>query len=136
VRQTIAIKGLKEFSKALRKMDSEAVKQLRVVFNEAAELIIAYARPRIPKRTGRAANSLKKRSTRTSVRIAFGGDRAPYYPWLDFGGATGKNKSVQRPFLKEGRYVYKGFKEKRSDVERAMSDGIRRVAQSAGLEVD
>lgn len=132
---TIAVSGLRELSRSLKKVDNEAAKQLRVVFNDAAELVIATARPRIPRVTGRAAGSLKTRSTRTAVRVTFGGPRAPYYPWLDFGGRTGRKKSVVRPFITEGRYVYPAYYERYDDIVRSMQDGIERVARGAGLEV-
>ncbi|MDM4721158.1 HK97 gp10 family phage protein [Micromonospora sp. WMMA1363] len=90
----IAVLGLRDLSRRLRKIDGEAAKQLRIVFNEAAEIVVSDARPKVPKRTGRAAGSLKMRSTRTAVRIAMGGPRAPYYPWLDFGGRVGPNTAT------------------------------------------
>lgn len=132
---TIAVSGLRELSRSLSKVDGESAKQLRIVFNEAAELVITTARPRIPRRTGRAAGSLKTKSTRTAVRVAFGGPRAPYYPWLDFGGKVGRRKSVVRPFLSDGRYVYPAYYDRRDDIVRAMQEGIERVARGAGLEV-
>jgi hypothetical protein len=132
---TIAVYGLRELSRSLKKVDSEAAKQLRVVFNEAAELVISTARPTIPRRTGRAANSLKTRSTRTAVRVTFGGPRAPYYPWLDFGGRTGRKKRVVREFIQEGRYVFPAYYRRHDDIMAAMQDGIERVARNAGLEV-
>jgi hypothetical protein len=132
----IAVLGLAEFSRSLRRVDAEAAKELRVVFNDAAELVLGFARPRIPRITGNAMSSLKKRSTRTAVRISFGGDRAPYYPWLDFGGRVGRKRSIARPFFPDGRYVYVGYHEKRDEIIKAMEEGIARVARSAGLEVD
>jgi hypothetical protein len=132
---TIAVTGLRELARSLKKVDGEAAKQLRVVFNEAADLVVSTARPRIPRRTGRAAGSLKTRSTRTAVRVAFGGPRAPWYPWLDFGGRTGRRKSVVRPFLTRGRYIFPAYDERRDDILAAMQEGIERVARDAGLEV-
>ncbi|WP_018214736.1 hypothetical protein [Salinispora vitiensis] len=132
----IAVLGLRDFSRKLRQVDGEAVKQLRIVFNEAAGLVVADARPKIPRRSGRAAGSLKMRSSRTAVRIAMGGKRAPYLPWLDFGGRVGRNRSVARPFLRDGRYLYKSFRDRRPDVQDAMESGVRRIARAAGLEVD
>ncbi len=133
---TIAVFGLSEFTRKLRKVDGEAAKQIRVVFNEAAQLVVDTARPKVPRRTGAAVGSLKTRSTRTAVRVAFGGDRARYFPWLDFGGRVGRNRSVFRPFLKDGRYVYPSYYERKADIERAMQRGIVEVARSAGLDVD
>ncbi|MEV4846137.1 HK97 gp10 family phage protein [Micromonospora matsumotoense] len=136
MRQTIAVSGLKEFSKGLRQLDSDLPKALRLAMNAAATLVIDYAVPKIPRRSGRAAATLKAKSTRTAARIAMGGKRAPYMPWLDFGGKVGPNRSVSRPFLKDGRFVYKGLAERREQITDVMERGIRDVARQAGLEVD
>lgn len=135
-RPTIAVAGLKEFGKSLRKLDSDLPKGIRIALNDAVTLVIDYARPRVPKRTGRAAASLKAKSTRTKARLSMGGRRAPYMPWLDFGGKTGPKRSVVRPFLKEGRYVYKGLAERRDEITEVMERSILDIARQAGLEVD
>ena len=131
----IGVKGLKEFQRSLRKLDSDLPKALRVALNGASDLIITHARPLIPKRTGAAANSLKARSTQKAVRIGVGGKRAPYYPWLDFGGRTGVNRSVDRPFYKKGRYLFPTLEKERGAVLDVMEKGIVAVAKSAGLDV-
>lgn len=133
---TIQVQGLKEFARALRRVDAAAAKQIRIVNNDAAGLVVDRARPKIPARTGRARASLRLRSTRTLVRVAAGGDRAPWYPWLDWGGRTGPGKSVRRPFIQEGRYLYPTLREVSGEVRSAMEDGLARIAREAGLEVD
>lgn len=133
---TITVAGLKEFSKAMRRVDAEAAKGIRLVNNEAAQVVVDKARPRIPRVTGRAAGSLKLRSTRTLVRISMGGPRAPYYPWLDFGGRTGIRRSVIREFIKTGRYIYPALYESQDQVRFVMERGLLRIARQAGLEVD
>lgn len=135
-RPTVAVSGLKEFSKALRKIDSELPKGLRLAMNDAANLVIDYAKPKIPRRSGRAAGTLKAKSTRTAARIGMGGSRAPYTPWLDFGGKVGRNRSVVRPFLKDGRYVYAGLAAQRPKINDVMERALRDLARQAGLEVD
>jgi hypothetical protein len=89
----------------------------------------------IPKRSGRAAASLKPRSTQTSVRVAAGGTKAPYYPWLDFGGRVGPRKSVRRPFIGDGRYIYPALSEKHDEFLEAMQRALIESAESAGLVV-
>ena len=68
--RTYPHRGPAQFSRALRKLDADAPKGLRLAFNEAAEVVVARVRPKIPKRTGRAARSLKAKSTRTQARVA------------------------------------------------------------------
>lgn len=132
----VKVQGLAEFSRALRKLDAEAPKGLRLAANEAANLLIGKTRPLIPRRTGKAAASLKAKSTRTLVRVSMGGPRAPYMPWLDYGGRVGRKKSVVRPFIKEGRYLYPTYHANRDEFERVLRTALVKVAQGAGLEVD
>lgn len=134
--EPIQIRGLKEFSRNLRKLDRELPKGLRIALNEAAQVVVDYAVPRIPRRSGRAARSVKARSTRTAVRVSGGGNRVPYYPWLDFGGRVGRKRSVNRPFKKDGRYIYAGFHAKRKEFATVLERALLKVAESAGVEVD
>lgn len=134
-RAMIEVKGVKEFRKALKQMDADLPKQVRVAFNKAAELVVGYAQPKVPRRSGRAAGSLKVRSSQTAARIAAGGRAAPYYPWLDFGGAVGRGDSNKRPFYTEGRYVYPGLRKNRAEITEVMSVALADLARNAGLEV-
>ncbi|HEY9418033.1 MAG TPA: HK97 gp10 family phage protein [Pseudonocardia sp.] len=132
----IQVTGLRDFQRQLRAMDAGLPRQLRLVLNEATGVVIDYAQPRIPRRTGRAAASLKARSSQREARIAVGGRRAPYYPWLDFGGEGRiKGRPANRPFLKSGRYVYKGLEVKRTQVTDIMAAGLAQLGRDAGLEV-
>jgi hypothetical protein len=134
----VKIEGLAQFSRDLKKLDSDLPKALRVALNEAADLVVDRARPGIPTRSGKAARSVRKASTRTAVRVRAGGARAPYYPWLDFGGRVGKGRSVVRPFDKHGRYLYAGyFKLKASgEFEQVLTKALLDVVESAGIEVE
>ncbi|MEK8107406.1 hypothetical protein NKG94_23815 [Micromonospora sp. M12] len=69
------------------------------------------------------------------ARIALGGRRAPYAPWLDFGGRVGPSRSVVRPYVRGGRYVYKGLEVRRDRVTEIMSEALTALARDAGLEV-
>ena len=133
--EPIEVVGLAQLSKSLRKVSADAPKALRVAINGVADQLVRLIRPRIPRRSGRAAGSLKASSTRTAARIGVGGSRAPYVPWLDFGGRTGRNRSVQRDFLKEGRYVYPTLKDERPKIERSLGEALVGVATGAGLDV-
>lgn len=131
----IKVEGLNQVVRALKKFDADIPKALRVAFNNAADIVVSTAQPRVPTRSGRARASIKSRSIRTAVRVQEGGPKAPYMPWLDFGGRTGKKKSVVRPFMKEGRYVWWAFAQRKDDVMEAALKGITDAAESAGLDV-
>lgn len=132
----IRIDGLAQFSRNLKKLDADLPKALRIALNEAADVVVSDARPRIPRKTGRAQASLKARSTRTAVRVVGGGRRAPYYPWLDFGGKVGRNKSVKRAFLKDGRYIYRSYFDNQDEFANVLERALLDVVKNAGLEVD
>ncbi len=131
----IQVEGLRELQAALKRMDTGLPKKLRLALNEASEEVIDYARPRFPRRSGKAAASLKARSTQKQARVGLGGNRAPYAPWLDFGGRVGPNRSVSRPFIREGRYVYKGLSVRRPQIIEIMNRALVDLAKDAGMEV-
>ncbi len=133
----VEIGGLAALNRGLRAVGAEAPKRLRLAFNDSANLLVDEVRPTIPSVTGAARASLKARSTRTSARVAVGGKRAAYFPWLDFGGqGRVAGRPAERPFLKEGRYVYPGLRRIRPDIEQSLQDGIEQVVAAAGLELD
>jgi hypothetical protein len=131
----IRIEGLAQFNRALRKLDADLPKALRIALNEAAKVVVDYGQARMPRRSGRAVASIRARSTRTAVRVVEGGPRAPYAPWLDFGGRTGRARSVIRTFITEGRYLYPALRDERAAIEKALTGALARVAEQAGLEL-
>lgn len=132
----VGIEGLRDLNRSLRQMGSDGPKALRLALNVVANELITKIQRDIPKRKGKAAGSIKAASTRTEVRIRFGGNRAPYYPWLDFGGRTGPRKSVVRPFYREGRYIYPTLRRERDGFSAALERALAGVAHDAGLDMD
>ncbi len=133
--EPIEIEGLREFMRSLRDLDKALPKMLRIAGNEAAAIVVDDARGRVPRRSGRAAASVKAKSTRTAVRISSGGKRAPYFPWLDYGGKVGRNNSAARKWEPDGRYVYPAFRDNKAKVDDAYRKALKRIAEDAGLEV-
>lgn len=133
----LRIDGIREFQKALRAVDRDLPKALRLTLNEATTVVIDWAVPRIPRRTGRAAASVKAKSSQREARVSIGGRRAPWMPWLDFGG-EGKRpgRPAYREFFKKGRYLYAGLDATHDEVQKIMERGMDELARRAGLEVD
>ena len=96
----IKVDGLREFQRTLRALDAGLPRTLRLAHNEAAKIVVDWAQPRVPARTGKARASVRATSSQREARVTGGGKRVPYYPWLDFGGRVGRNRTVQRPFQK------------------------------------
>lgn len=139
---TIRVKGLRDLQRGLNQLEQKAGPELRKELNEVAEIVLASARVRVPRRTGAAAGSMKVGSTQRAAQIKVGGSKAPYYPWLDFGGSVGRGHrpgvagsgSVKRPLVDGGRYVYPALREKRPEVVRRVDELIERLAASAGFD--
>lgn len=132
--EPIEIQGLRDFMRSLRDMDAALPKALRLAGNAAAAIVVDDAAGRVPRRSGRAAASIKAKSTRVAVRITSGGKRAPYFPWLDYGGKVGPAKSVSRPWRPDGRYVYPAFTDNRKRVDEAYRGALQEIARESGLE--
>lgn len=132
----IKIDGLRDLQRALKQADGESQKRLRLVLNKAADLVVDDASSHVPRGpSGNARASLKARSGQREAVAVAGGRKAPYYPWLDFGGRVGRNRSVERRFIKSGRYLYPAWSDNRQKILTLLADEIVEVAKSAGLEV-
>jgi hypothetical protein len=133
----IRISGLREFNKALKAIDDKLPSATRLAANTAAQIVVDVAKPRVPigpGRGGHAADSIKAKSTRTAARVSAGGKKYPYYPWLDFGGKVGRHKTVNRPFLKRGRYIWDAYADNADKVEQQFVTALVDVAREAGLD--
>lgn len=127
----IQVSGLKELRRGLREVDKTLGPELRKGLNEIADMVGDAARPLVPSRTGKARSSIKAGSTERAVQLKVGGAKAPYYGWLDFGGKVGRSKSVRRPFIPGGRYIYPTLRRKREHIEDALLDVLERVGREA-----
>lgn len=137
--EPIKIDGLAEFRRNLKTISGDLPKALRLAGNEAANIIVNDAQPKVPVgpgRGGHAASSIRASSTQNAARVTGGGKKYPYYPWLDFGGRVGKRKSVSRPFMKTGRYIWKSFDDNSDRVRERLTEALIDVARQAGVEVD
>lgn len=132
----VTVSGLGEFQTAVKGMATGLDKVERDALGVIMGEVIDYARPRIPHRTGRAAGSLKGRVSARTASVSMGGAAAPWAPWLDFGGeGKRKGRPPKRPFMKEGRYVYKALSVKQADIDDILSGAVTGLATGAGLEV-
>jgi hypothetical protein len=134
----IHVHGLAEFRRNLRRIDRESAKGIRLAGNEAARLVVADARPRVPvgpAAGGHALTNLRASSTATAARVSFGSKRYSYGAWLEFGGRVGRKRSVHRPFIREGRYMFPAYHAQKPNVERELHRALVEVAHRAGVSV-
>lgn len=130
----IRVEGLREVQAALKHLDGQSQKALRVALNNAVEVVAQDARRRMPYRTGKARSTVKASSSQREARVSEGSRRVPYVAWLDYGGRVGRNRSVVRPFRPGGRVLYPAYGAHRDDVLDLLTQEIIEVARQAGLE--
>lgn len=142
----VHVRGLNETVRAFREVDADLPKELRVAFKAIAEHVAVLARSWVPRGgSGVAAASIRARATQRGAGIAFprgeGRGKADYYPWLDFGGTTGRGHSIgvagsgsiKRDLVKGGRYVYPAIADSREFIGDAAGEAIERAAHGAGF---
>jgi hypothetical protein len=135
----VKIDGLTQFVKRLKEVDAELPKTLRKTFNTVADIVVTSARSGFPTRTGRAKSSIRVASAQDKVRVSAGGAKAPWYPWIDYGGeGRRRGRPPARPFIKKGRFLYPGYYKVRDsgEFEEMLNTALGEVVKAAGLEVD
>lgn len=131
----IRIAGLDEFQSGVAALGRELPQAVRMALGDATGLIADEARRGVPTLTGRARGSVRIVTSDGESTVTAGGSSAPYFGWLDFGGAVGRNGSVRRPFLPDGRYVYNAFMRHRSEYDELGDEVLTEAARAAGIEI-
>jgi hypothetical protein len=143
----VEVRGIRELGSAFRKVDRELGDELKIRFTAVAQRIVSAAQQRMPHVSGKAAESVKARGRQSGASIAFGGQAAPYMPWLDFGGSVGRGHvpgkawsgAIKREWLGRprgmGRYVYPAISEAKDETAKAVEYAVSGVARRAGFDV-
>jgi hypothetical protein len=129
----VHIEGLKDIQAKLRSLDPELAKKLKTVNLTVAELVADIARAKVPSRTGAARSTVKAKGEQRYAVIKAGGRKAPYYPWLDFGGRRGTERGPGRPFVDGGRYIYPTVGTHRSKIVNEYVHALGALLDEAGL---
>lgn len=129
----IKVDGLRDLQASMRAVDKMLPRELRLMLNDVVRIVAEAARPMVPVKTGTAAASIRPQSTQRMGQVRAGGAKASWYPWLDFGGSVGRHKSVHRPFIKTGRYLYVAFKARKPEIEVRLERGLTDLIAKSGL---
>lgn len=132
----IRVEGLRELQAALRAVDGQAQKQLRLVLNDAANIVVRGAQSRAPVRSGAYRDSIRASSGQREAKVSGGSSKVAYAGWIDFGGAVGRNRSVKRPFIKVGRYVYPTYYDHKVEILEKLNEGLAKLIVDSGLVAD
>lgn len=104
--------------------------RINKMLSMAAETVADDAQRLVPRGpSGRARASLRA----AGLSVTMGGSRAPYGPWLEFGGRVGINQSVTRTFVPGGRYIWPTWMKNRQDILTNMERGMAALAEESGL---
>lgn len=129
----IVVEGLRELQSSLREVSDELPRELRKINKAAADLVVPAAQRRAPSVSGRLRKSIVARAEQRGASIKGGGKRVPYFGFIDFGGRVGRNKSVERPFIKRGRIIYPAVDEQHDRIIELHEAGIAALLHDAGL---
>lgn len=155
--ERIEVRGIRELSRALKGISDDAPKEIQFALKAAAEEIATKVRAKVPSRSGRARGSVKVRASKTGAALAVGGNAAPHYQWLDFGGSSKIDASsntratlkkshrklemqgnsrprAYREFIKGGRYLYPTISEARDSTLRKVDHELGVIARRHGIE--
>jgi hypothetical protein len=151
----VRIEGLAELRRAFREAGNGSQKAIARRLKEAATLVASEAAGRVPvwpgparrgqPRPGSAAASVRPYGTQSGAGIRGGGASAPHYPWLDFGGTTGRGHrpgvagsgSVVRPWMGkpagEGRYIYPAVRDLSDILAESVGEAVHEALRDAGF---
>jgi len=144
------IVGLRELRNSMRMAEGGTQHALQVRLKEVATEVASAVAGKVPAGpTGRAAASVRAVATTERATVIGGGPRAPYFPWLDFGGSTGRGHrdhvadsgAVKRPWFGrnglgdgEGRYIYPTVREMHDVIVDAAGEAVHDALADAGWE--
>ena len=142
----VQVDGLRQLRNAMRKAEAGSQKFLQVHLKQVAINVANHARDKVPSLTGAARDSVRAYATTESAYIRGGGEKVPYFPWLDFGGTTGRGHYpgrawsgssrrdwYGRPFG-SGRYIYPTIYDESDEILQAVMEAIDEAEVEAGWE--
>lgn len=134
----VKVEGLKELRRSLGQIDKTLQKNLRGRLKGIGDKVAANARGRMPKRTGRAAGSVKAGVSGNNAYVQTGKASVPYAAWLDWGGVlkpTGaRRNTISRPRIKGGRYLYPAIERMQPQTQREALEAFNETARELGLK--
>lgn len=134
----VGVEELAALRRALRTIEPATVKTLQKGLKQAAEIVAAEARSRIPVRSGRAQKSVRAGASGTNAYIAGGKSTVLYYGWLDFGSRTPRTGS-SGPWKGSGagptggRFIYPAIRDKFDEFRQAAVNAVDDATRKAGL---
>lgn len=121
----IEVQGLKDLRRDLRKVDKEAVKELRITIRDASRIVAKEASTLAPSRTGALAGAYRGTTSGTKGIVR---NRLLYSRFIEFGFHPGGGSRLvpgQEP-------IGRALENREQDVIEALGDGIDKAAKRSG----
>lgn len=134
---TVAVEGLTELNRALRRMGPEFPKEMRAVNKTVAEFVANDARSNAYSLGGVAAHvapSIKASAGTTSAGVAFGGPSWPMAGGAEFGSIRYKQFQPWRGNGPDaGYFVYPAIRQDADRIEDEYTEAVDDLIKKVGL---
>jgi hypothetical protein len=117
--------GVRQVRNALGNIAATVPERIPAALKDVADDVVADVRPKLPRRTGRLAASLRATQTPDGAQVAMGGRDAPHGEWIERGGSRG------RPLVPRGRYLGPAIEQAGPAVAQAVEKAVRKAVQDA-----
>jgi phage gpG-like protein len=124
---TVDAKGVREFRRALRKLDRDSDRQLQRDLRQGGRPILEEARARAPRLTGELARSLRLSVTQRGISVFSSLPQAPVIHW----GGTIRPRGVAITFPRT-EFITRAVEDHADALIDDIGDGIEAAARRAG----
>jgi hypothetical protein len=103
---------------------------------QVAEPVAAAVRARLPsgpRTTGRLQGDVRVGATRTGASVRMGRKTVPYAGWVEFGGTRKRPWPSERPFVKDGRYLFPAARDLSAQTAADYTAALQAVFDSPGV---
>lgn len=133
----IEVHGLRELRRALKEAEGRSPKEIQQANKDAAELVAGTARRRFrrgPHQGGGtpvpAADSIKAQATSGRGLVAFGGQRSPHAPVVNFGGNIPRRGNTgATTHIKGDEVIFHTIHTERDRVLKEYEQALDRIAR-------
>jgi hypothetical protein len=140
---TVTVHGLSEFRKAV--MTLEGKSDFVDAMKRVGQLIVDDTQRRVPARSGALRASYRAAANGAGARVLWGGTKAIYAPWMEFGGrkhgklkgrTTKRTQPVDRPRLARGRYLYPSIDRNQDQIQEQVIKEMNQLLARYGMGVE
>lgn len=135
--EQVRIEGLRELRRTIRQIgDTELKDGMKNAHKRAADLVAKDAASRAPVKTGALKESIKSLGSQREAKVKGGKKKVPYFGFIDFGGTIKQtNRTISRPYMREGRMLYPALAAKRRQIAEEYSKEVETIFRSFGYRV-